>query len=233
MPRHLIGDAHEWINEIPTVPTHSLAKLQPSQRSWDLYLCVFCVTWVLPPTYFFTDSVSCFGITTGCYVQQRGKKTLLSLTLICYCHLVGMAKIVRGSTFYYVRPWNTATWRFGWLTVLALPFYSISKTQTYVQLLWFFTSVVIPIRLSERLLFTKFDAFGSVDGWPRSLVISFVHTLSSRIAIMLTWEVIYAQWANLYSIMSIVMCVLFNGTTYSNCTGHLQNGSLAGVAHLL
>ena len=39
MPRHLIGDAHEWINEIPTVPTHSLAKLQPSQRSWD-YLCV-------------------------------------------------------------------------------------------------------------------------------------------------------------------------------------------------
>ena len=39
MPRHLIGDAHEWINEIPTVPTHSLAKLQPSQRSWD-YLCI-------------------------------------------------------------------------------------------------------------------------------------------------------------------------------------------------
>jgi len=30
MPRHLIGDAHEWINEIPTVPIHSLAKLQPS-----------------------------------------------------------------------------------------------------------------------------------------------------------------------------------------------------------
>jgi len=39
MPRHLIGDAHEWINEISTVPTHSPAKLQPSQRSWD-YLCV-------------------------------------------------------------------------------------------------------------------------------------------------------------------------------------------------
>jgi len=35
-----------------------------------------------------------------CVVQQRGKKTLLSLTLICYCHLVGMAKIVRGSTLY-------------------------------------------------------------------------------------------------------------------------------------
>ena len=35
------------------------------------------------------------------FVQQRGKKTLLSLTLICHCHLVGMAKIVRGSTFGY------------------------------------------------------------------------------------------------------------------------------------
>ena len=32
------------------------------------------------------------------YAQQRDKKTLLSLTLICSCHLVGMAKIVRGST---------------------------------------------------------------------------------------------------------------------------------------
>ena len=37
--------------------------------------------------------------TFTCYVQRRGKKTLLSLTLVCYCHLVGMAKIVRGSTF--------------------------------------------------------------------------------------------------------------------------------------
>lgn len=31
------------------------------------------------------------------YPQQRGKKTLLSLTLICYCHLVSKAEIVRGS----------------------------------------------------------------------------------------------------------------------------------------
>ena len=43
MPRHLIGDAHEWINEIPTVPTHSLAKLQPSQRSWDST----CVSYIM------------------------------------------------------------------------------------------------------------------------------------------------------------------------------------------
>ena len=34
-------------------------------------------------------------------VQQRGKKTLLSLTLICYCHLVAKVQIVRGSTLLY------------------------------------------------------------------------------------------------------------------------------------
>ena len=49
MPRHLISDAHEWINEIPTVPIYRLAKPQPRERAWD---------------------------------SQRGKKTLLSLTLI-------------------------------------------------------------------------------------------------------------------------------------------------------
>ena len=47
MPRHLISDAHEWINEIPTVPIYYLAKPQPRERAWD---------------------------------NQRGKKTLLSLT---------------------------------------------------------------------------------------------------------------------------------------------------------
>ena len=35
MPRHLISDAHEWINEIPTVPTYYLAKPQPRERAWD------------------------------------------------------------------------------------------------------------------------------------------------------------------------------------------------------
>jgi hypothetical protein len=34
MPRHLISDAHEWINEIPTVPTYVLAKPQPRERAW-------------------------------------------------------------------------------------------------------------------------------------------------------------------------------------------------------
>ncbi|KAJ6823214.1 uncharacterized protein M6B38_384705 [Iris pallida] len=29
MPRHLISDAHEWINEIPTVPVYYPAKPQP------------------------------------------------------------------------------------------------------------------------------------------------------------------------------------------------------------
>jgi hypothetical protein len=35
MPRHLISDAHEWINEIPTVPIYYLAKLQPRERAWQ------------------------------------------------------------------------------------------------------------------------------------------------------------------------------------------------------
>ena len=34
MPRHLISDAHEWINEIPTVPIYYLAKPQPRERTW-------------------------------------------------------------------------------------------------------------------------------------------------------------------------------------------------------
>ena len=49
MPRHLISDAHEWINEIPTVPDCYLANPQPRERAWD---------------------------------DRRGKKTLLSLTLV-------------------------------------------------------------------------------------------------------------------------------------------------------
>ena len=54
MPRHLISDAHEWINEIPTVPIYYLAKPQPRERAWN---------------------------------KQRGKKTLLSLTLVCLCEM--------------------------------------------------------------------------------------------------------------------------------------------------
>jgi len=49
MPRRLIRDAHEWINEILTVPTHYEAKPQPRERAWQI---------------------------------MRGKKTLLSLTLV-------------------------------------------------------------------------------------------------------------------------------------------------------
>ena len=54
MPRHLISDAHEWINEIPTVPIYYLAKPQPRERAWD---------------------------------NQRGKKTLLSLTPVRLCEM--------------------------------------------------------------------------------------------------------------------------------------------------
>ena len=54
MPRHLISDAHEWINEIPTVPIYYLANPQPRERAWN---------------------------------NQRGKKTLLSLTLVRRCEM--------------------------------------------------------------------------------------------------------------------------------------------------
>jgi len=49
MPRHLISDVHEWINEVPPVPTIALVKPQQRERALQ---------------------------------RQRGKKTLLSLTLI-------------------------------------------------------------------------------------------------------------------------------------------------------
>jgi len=49
MPRHLISDAHEWINEIPAVPIYCLAKPQPGEQTRE---------------------------------SVRGKKTLLSLTLV-------------------------------------------------------------------------------------------------------------------------------------------------------
>jgi len=35
MHRHLISDAHECINEIPTVPIYYLAKPQPRERAWQ------------------------------------------------------------------------------------------------------------------------------------------------------------------------------------------------------
>jgi len=52
MPRHLVSDAREWINEIPTVPIYYLAKPQPRERTRH---------------------------------NQRGKKTLLSWTLVRLC----------------------------------------------------------------------------------------------------------------------------------------------------
>jgi hypothetical protein len=56
MPRHLISDVHEWINEIPTVPIYQLAKPQSGERAGQN--------------------------------RQRGKKTLLSLTLVCICDVI-------------------------------------------------------------------------------------------------------------------------------------------------
>jgi len=34
MPRHLISEEHEWINEIPTVPIYYLAKPLPRERAF-------------------------------------------------------------------------------------------------------------------------------------------------------------------------------------------------------
>ena len=68
MPRHLISDAHEWINEIPTVPIYHAAKPQPRERAWQ---------------------------------NRRGKKTLLSLTLVLLTLRVlrrGVRKVTTGIT---------------------------------------------------------------------------------------------------------------------------------------
>ncbi|OBA24080.1 hypothetical protein METBIDRAFT_34621 [Metschnikowia bicuspidata var. bicuspidata NRRL YB-4993] len=35
MSRHPISDAHEWIDEILTVPIYYLAKPQPRERAWQ------------------------------------------------------------------------------------------------------------------------------------------------------------------------------------------------------
>ena len=35
LPRHLISDAHEWIDEIPIVPIYDLAKIQPRDHAFD------------------------------------------------------------------------------------------------------------------------------------------------------------------------------------------------------
>jgi len=56
MPRHVICDAHEWINAVPTVPTCISAN--PQHRERAVY-------------------------------SLRGKKTLLSLTLVCFCEEKG------------------------------------------------------------------------------------------------------------------------------------------------
>ena len=57
MPRQVIFGAHEWINEIPTVPIYYLANQQPGERARQ---------------------------------NQRGKKTLLSLTLVWLCDMANV-----------------------------------------------------------------------------------------------------------------------------------------------
>ena len=59
MPRLVILDAHEWTNEVPTVPGQIPVKPQPRERAWKI---------------------------------QRGKKTLLSLTLDSLCGMISEVK---------------------------------------------------------------------------------------------------------------------------------------------
>ncbi len=80
MPCRFISDVHEWINEIPTVPTRLQVNLQPRERSWK---------------------------------KKRGKKTLLSLTLIYYEKLVeGMQMMWEISN----HQWKTTTVNMAFLT---------------------------------------------------------------------------------------------------------------------
>ena len=53
---HLISDAHEWINEIPTVPIYYLAKPLPRERTWKHQwgkktLLSLTLVWQRPMTY--------------------------------------------------------------------------------------------------------------------------------------------------------------------------------------
>jgi len=75
-----------------------------------------------------------FTTTNYVYEQQRGKKTLLSLTLICYCHLVGMAKIVRGSTFSTTMRHRYLTI---WLTYCTKPGIALALYYNLISTLFF------------------------------------------------------------------------------------------------
>ncbi|CAK9232543.1 unnamed protein product [Sphagnum troendelagicum] len=90
MPRHLISDAHEWINEIPTVPIYYLAKPQPRERAWknqrgkktlDAHEWINEIPTV--PIYYLAKPQP----RERAWKNQRGKKTLLSLTLVRLCEM--------------------------------------------------------------------------------------------------------------------------------------------------
>ena len=64
MPRHLISDAHEWINEIPTVPIYYLAKPQPRERAWRrsepniFVLTTLCLQFIFKTCVYIKDVIS-------------------------------------------------------------------------------------------------------------------------------------------------------------------------------
>ena len=166
----------------------------------------------------------------------------MSLTLICYCHLVSKAEIVRGSTGHLTFTTMKHRYLLIWLTycthlngiascyccgVLA----QSSNAQIKIML---FTLYL----LTQLLLFAS-CSFGckkvpSLDekGVVTLLVVC-VHSLLLSIfrggyVLQLLWQFVFFG-ARLSRVSEYISSI----KEYSNRTGHLQNGSLAGVAHLL
>ena len=57
MARHLISDAHEWMNEIPTVPIHYLAKPQSRNQRNGVFswIGVVGITFCLGSKFVYDD----------------------------------------------------------------------------------------------------------------------------------------------------------------------------------
>ena len=156
MPRHLIGDAHEWINEIPTVPTYSVAKLQPSQRSWFEYSCVaFMCHYVYSKLHYFYVPINSCVLRVGLELVIRttaGQEDPFELDSNLLLSVDQHGEDRKRQSTPCVRPWNTATWRFGWLTVLALPSFTSISNNTRA-LLQSAVSVTCINPLSDLILF--------------------------------------------------------------------------------
>ena len=112
---------------------------KPTVLVFVLMCCHSCVTLVVLPIFTFRLTLAFRAWDLNwLYAQQRGKKTLLSLTLICYCQLISTAKIVRGS---WIR---STTMKHRYLTIWLT--YCISIAYTYVLV-----ETHLSANLSERV----------------------------------------------------------------------------------